>query len=129
MVQVQQVRSNVDNQTHRLSDVNTNLSDHKGLVVLAGRNLSDPHVMHYEGRKRGTERLTLIVTDLKSSLLEHRDALRVLQLSLEEEKTRTIMLDEERSRLAHDNEIIRERMVRAMAKTILLWIAVLCCFS
>ena len=64
----------------------------------------------YENMKRGTERLTTTVNDLRSSLLEHRDAIRALQLSLEEEKTRTIMLDEERSRLAHDNKIIRERM-------------------
>jgi chromosome segregation ATPase len=107
---VQQVRSSQDEQTRRIADITTNVSDVKGTCVLASRNLSDPHVTQYENMKRGTERLTTTVNDLRSSLLEHRDAIRALQLSLEEEKTRTIMLDEERSRLAHDNKIIRERM-------------------
>ena len=107
---VKQVRSSVDAQSRRLSDVTTNVSDQKGAVVLVSRNLTEAQKTHYDNVKQGTERLTFTVTDLRGSLVEHRDVIRTTQLLLEEEKTRTIMLDEERSRLAHDNELIRERM-------------------
>ena len=66
--------------------------------------------MHHDGMHRGTERMSTMIRTLRTSLTEHRDSIKSMQLSLEEERTRTIMLDEERSRLTHDNNSIRERL-------------------
>ena len=107
---VNQVRGSAETQRRRLADVHSDLSDLNGATKLAKKTLSDPHEMHHDGMHRGTERLTSIITTLRGSMMEHRDCIKSTQLSLEEERTRTIMLDEERSRLAHDNEQIRERL-------------------
>lgn len=107
---VNQVRGSSENQQRRISDVRSGLSDLNGSLQLAGRNLSDPHEMHHDGMHRGTERMSTMIRTLRTSLTEHRDSIKSMQLSLEEERTRTIMLDEERSRLTHDNNSIRERL-------------------
>ena len=107
---VNQIRSSQENQSRNLSSLRNTVSEINGEIQLAGRNLSDPHEMHHDSMHRNTEKLTTIISTLRISLGEHRDTMKSIQLSLEEEKTRTIMLDEERSRLTHDNSSIRERL-------------------
>ena len=58
-----------------------------------------------------------MVDSLRFSVSEHAEEVSVLRLQLEEERTRTIMLDEERSRLSHDNSAVRNRLNEAKVRT------------
>ena len=58
-------------------------------------------------------RLASTIESLRTSVSEHAEQVGVLRLQLEEERTRTIMLDEERSRLSHDNSAVRNRLDEA----------------
>ncbi len=97
-------------QGQRLSDLRTEMVAVKTRVATAARELSDPHEMHHDTMRRGTDRLSTMIQQLRRSVEDHQEALQVSQLQLEEERTRTIMLDEERSRLSHDNDAVRERL-------------------
>jgi predicted nuclease with TOPRIM domain len=103
-------------QSRKIQNVKDDVQTFRDSCAGVSRELADSHVANHRIMHMGTSRLVTMVESLRSSVSEHAEQVGVLRLQLEEERTRTIMLDEERSRLSHDNSAVRNRLDEAKVR-------------
>ena len=93
---VSQVGRTATAQSRKIQNIREEVQHFRESCESKSRELADAQTTSYHIFKNGTGHMVSMIEKLRSSVSEHAEQVSMHRLELEEERTKTIMLDEER---------------------------------